>query len=467
MDLKLKNKKVTVMGVGLNDGGVGVIKFLIKSGAKVLATDLKNQKQLAPSLKKLKGLKVKYVLGRHREEDFKNTDLIIKNPAVRDDNFYLKIARQFHVSIETEISLFYQLLDINQPLIAVTGTKGKTTTTHLIYEFFKVDNKKAVLAGNLGISAFNVLPKIKKDTTVILEISAQQLESFRDKFFRPQRAVITNIWPDHLDRYGDLYHYSLVKSLIFKNQTKKDFLIVNYDDFLSKKTVRKTHSKIIWFSALNQGPKIGNLIFVKNNVIFYREKNRCIRIFDLKQTSLLGEHQKNNILAAIGVGLSCHLSVASMIKVLKTFRNPKHRFDLFLEKDGVKYINDSAATMPQATEAALSFLKQPIILILGGRDKKLDFRNLIKMIIKSHKIKKIILLNHPAYDASCLIKEKLKNKTKLLVEADSMLKAVKMAVVLSRKGDVVLLSPSAASFGMFNNEFERGLAFVALVKKYA
>jgi UDP-N-acetylmuramoylalanine--D-glutamate ligase len=196
----LKNKRITIMGLGLNQGGLGVTQFLVKAGAQILVTDLKTKEELNPSLEKLKGFNIKYVLGRHREEDFINTDMVIQNPAIPHNSKYLKIARSQGILIETDLGLFFQLCP-SKKIIAIAGTKGKSTVSFLVYQIFKEAQKEVVLAGNIGISVLDILEKITPQTWVILEISTWQMEGMKKHKFRPQTAVLTNILPDHLDRY--------------------------------------------------------------------------------------------------------------------------------------------------------------------------------------------------------------------------------------------------------------------------
>jgi len=218
--MKLKNKQVLVMGLGLHGGGVGVTKYLVQKGAKVTITDLKNKKDLAVSLKKLAGLPIRYTLGQHRFADFKNTDLIIKNPGVANDSPYLALANKRAIPVLMDINLFWQDCS-RQKIIGITGTKGKTTTAHLIERIIRQAGLKTVLAGNLGVSFLEILPKIDLNTWVILELSSWQLEGLGQEGSCPHISVITNIFPDHLNRYQNMAAYVAAKKIIFVNQKKR------------------------------------------------------------------------------------------------------------------------------------------------------------------------------------------------------------------------------------------------------
>ncbi len=437
--INLRGKKITVMGLGLHGGGVGVVKFLAQQGAKILVTDLKTKKELKASLNKLAYLKnsgqVKYILGKHRTGDFKNADLIIKNPGVPKDSKYLKIARKNKIPIETDIGLFFELCP-SKKIIGVTGTKGKSTTATLIADLLKT-KYKVVLAGNIRTSVLEELPKIHKNTIVVLELSSWQLEDLRFHKISPHIAVVTNIMQDHLNRYQKMQDYIEAKKLIFKFQKSNDYLILNHDDKIVKKFAKKAKAKVIYYS---------------------KKQTRKY----LNYTKIAGKHNLSNLSAAITVAKLCKISIFSIKKVLKKFRGMKGRLELVKEMNGVKYYNDTTATTPEATIAALKSLpKNKIILIAGGADKNLDFKNLAKKIID--RVKLLILL--PGTATEKIEKEiKIQNTKYKIQEAKNMKDAVKKAKKTATKNNFVLLSPGCASFGLFKHEFDRGKQFVRCIK---
>ena len=286
-----KNKKIIVMGLGLHGGGVSVAKFFIKQGAKVLITDLKTKKQLADSVKKLKGLPVKLFLGGHRKQDFTKADLIIKNPDVPNNSPYLKIAHKNNIAIETDTSLFFKLSEVF--IIGVTGTKGKSTTASLIYHLLRANppagRKRVFLAGNIGVSPLEILHKTKKGDVVVLELSSFTLEDLGKS---PQIAVITNILPDHLNRYASIKSYIKAKKLIFKYQAKDDFLVLNKDDSIVRQFAEKSAGIVHFFSA------------------------DSVKKEDFR---LLGKHNLANLAAAIKVVKLLKVSDSSIEKAIKTF----------------------------------------------------------------------------------------------------------------------------------------------------
>ncbi|MBU4228038.1 UDP-N-acetylmuramoyl-L-alanine--D-glutamate ligase [bacterium] len=459
----LKNKRITIMGLGLNQGGLGVARFLAKAGAKILVTDLKTEEELRPSLEKLKSSDVRYILGRHREEDFINTDMVIQNPAVPHNSKYLKIARKHKIPIKTDLDLFFQLCP-SKNIIAVAGTKGKSTVSQLIYHIFKEAQKDTILAGNIGISVLDILGKIKPQTWVILEISTWQMEGIKDRKFKPQTAVLTNILPDHLDRYPNYKEYARSEKLIFKHQNPNDNLVVNYDNEETIQVKEETKSQIYWFSTKK---KIDRGSYIeKDNLVFKSEKHK-IPFAKISNLTLPGPHNLENILAAGTVGFVHKIPAEIILRAIKNFPGLPYRLEFIREFKGIKFYNDSCSTTPEATLAALqSFPQQSIILILGGKDKKLDYENFGIAIGQNKKIKKIILLQHPDYDASPKIFYALKKHLdpEKIILASNLKIGVEAALQKAQPNEIILLSPATASFGMFKNEFDRGDQFNNIVR---
>lgn len=425
------------MGLGLHSGGVGVAKFFARQGAKVLITDLKTKKELKKSIDKLKGYKIKYVLGKHRAGDFKNTDLIIKNPAIPKDSKYLKIAKKNEIPIETDVGLFFELCP-SKKIIGVTGTKGKSTTATLIAKLLKT-RYKVVLAGNIRTSVLEELPRVTKDAIVVLELSSWQLEGLKTHKKSPHIAIITNIMPDHLNRHKGMKDYIAAKRLIFRFQGPEDFLILNNDD----KTIQGFAKK------------------AKAKIIFYSKKQA------IKDSKLIGEHNLSNVAAAIAVAKLFKISSTCIKETLNNFKGIEGRLEFIKEIGGIKYYNDTTATIPEATIAALrSFPLHKIILIAGGTDKNLNFKNLAEEILKG--VKSLILL--PGTATEKLLKEiEIKEAAGLRLVSRRLTKSmrigVKMAHKQAQRGNIVLLSPGCTSFGLFQHEFDRGEQFKKWLKK--
>jgi|GEM_PF-159611 len=431
----LRDKNILVMGLGLLGGGVETVQWLVKQGASVLVTDLKTKKELSDSLNKLKGLKIRYVLGKHQVQDFVRADLIIKNPGVPRDSKFLKIAKKNNIPIESDLSLFFRLF--KGKIIGVTGTKGKSTTVSLLAHILKTAKKKFVFGGNIGQSPLNQLSK--NYPLAILEISSWQLEDLAHLKKSPDVAVITTIFPDHLDTYKNFADYVEAKKTIFKFQTKNNILILNASDLIVKKFAKEAKAKIIYFFPKGSSYKISDRL------------NRKTKIFN------------SNVLAATSVALVLKIPLTLIKKAIKTFRGVLNRLEFICEKNGIKYYNDSASTIPQSTILALNSLanKRNIVLISGGADKKLDFSKMAQRISKT--CKAVVLL--PGTATPEIEKELGIMNYKLKIRVKTMEEATKVATAQAKKGDIVLLSPGCASFGLFKNVYDRATQFVKRSKK--
>lgn len=430
----LKDKKVTVLGLGLLGKRLGDIQFLSKNGAHVLVTDLKNKKELKTSLSKLKGYKnISYRLGEHILSDFENVDFILKGQGTPLDSSYIAHARKRNIPIEMDESLFFKYAPKNIKVIGVTGTRGKTTTTMCIYHVLKKSGVRVHIGGNIRDTALvQLLPKIREGDTVVIELSSWQLQSFRDMHYSPHFAVFTNFSNDHMNYYGDsMKKYFNDKAEIFKYQTKKDFLVVGSSIFKKIKDA-KPQSKII-------------VAEVKNIPTTWR-------------FSLLGEHNKENIACAVEVLRVYGLSIEQIQKGIESFKGVEGRLQYVKNYKGIQIYNDTTATTPQALIKAIqSFPDKNVVLICGGTTKGLPLDLLPKTIKNS--VKRLVVLPGSGTD------ELIKNVSGLDIERVKTLKeAVLKAVSFSKKGDILLFSPGFASFGLFKNEYDRGDQFIKIVK---
>lgn len=463
MDLSyFKNKKITVFGLGLHGGGVGTVKFLVEHGAKVIVTDLKTKEQLAPSLEKLKAFKnIQYVLGQHRREDFTDVDMVIKTPPVPWSDKHIKIALENKVPVEMDSSLFFKLC--KRPIIGVTGTKGKTTSATLIYEILKHSGKNPIKVGIGQVSVLDKLLLLKKDSIPVFELSSWRLSGLGRAKLSPHIAVFKNIMPDHLNYYGTMEKYFQDKKYIFTNQKAKDWLIFNYDDQMLKEAAKLASSQLIKFSY--EPLKKSRSVFIEDDVIYFNNGIDVIKLVSVKDIKIPGRHNLSNVMAAIGAAFAWGLTPLEVKKALPQLSGVLHRLEFVRELNGVKFYNDTAATIPDAAISALNAFEKPIVLIAGGTDKNLDFTDLASEISK--KTKSVVLLKGNAT-------EKLLDKLRKIATTEflnkieivsSMKDAISCANGLAEKGDVILLSPGAASFGLFANEFDRGEQFRAEVKK--
>lgn len=450
----LRGRRVTVMGLGLHGGGLAAARFLAGRGACVTVTDLRSRELLAPSLEKLADLDLRYVLGEHRPELFTGTDLVVKNPAVPDSSPFLRLARERGVPVETDISLFLGLCA--NPVLAVTGSKGKSTTSAAVHFCLSSRFPRARLGGNITVSPLSFLADLEPQDPVVLELSSWQLADLRGRGFRPRVSVVTNLLPDHQDRYTGMERYIEDKSVIFLSQGEEDFALFNRDDPLQAPFPGRTRARVRWFSAR---PLEGDLegAWLEAGLGLLRREGRTEPI--LEESRLPGEHNRLNLLAAGTACVLFGLEPAEVRAALARFGGLPHRLELVAEKGGVRLYNDSAATMPHATAAGLRALPPPVVLITGGTDKNLDFSPLAEAL----------RLPQAVY----LLAGSATEKIRALLDREGIAyrgpferleEIVPLAFAESPPGASLLFSPAAASFEKFKNEFDRGDRFRELAR---
>ncbi|MFZ2303924.1 MAG: UDP-N-acetylmuramoyl-L-alanine--D-glutamate ligase [Minisyncoccia bacterium] len=438
-----KGKKITMLGLGLLGRGVNVAKFLSELGADLTITDKKDKVALAKSQKKLAKCKnIKYVLGEHRLEDFKKCDMVIKSAGVPLDSPYIAEAKKNKIPIEMDASLFAKFTPAT--IIGVTGTRGKSTVTHLLEHILtRAYPKHVFVGGNVrGMATLPLLKKTKIGDIVILELDSWQLQGFGDAKLSPHVSVFTNFLLDHLNYYkGDMKKYFDDKANIFKYQKDDEVLVLG--EQASKEIKTRFNGAI------------------KSEVLIAK-KSIVPKAWKIK---IPGEHNRSNIACAIRVCEELDLPTGLIKEGVESFVGVPGRLELVRTVAGVKYYNDTTATTPDGNKAALETLKdlkkKNIVLIAGGADKELDYSSMAKLVHKT--VKGLVLIEGAATEKLLAL---IPRKTSYPVYiVDSMKNAVETARDFARKGDTVLLSPGAASFGVFKNEFDRGDQFVKLVKK--
>lgn len=425
-------KKVVIMGLGRLGGGIGTARFFAKHGADVLVTDLKNEEELQDSIEQLKEYTgIEYVLGKHREEDFLNADIILKNPSVPSSSPFIKLALTNNVVVEIAESLFMKLSPTSN-IIGVTGTRGKSTTTQMIHDILKNAGKKVVLGGNIaGASTLELLDKIDESHYVVLELSSWMLEGFGWEQVSPKIAVITNIYPDHLNRYSGMNEYVQDKKNIYLYQKPDGILVLNKDNEYLREFSKEAKGTVKWFSGKNWD--------------------------DAHKLLVPGSHNKSNAMAAKTVGQLLTISDDEITKTLTHFQGLSHRLETVAVIDGVTYINDSASTTPVAAVTALAaFPDKNIILIAGGNTKNLPMDDFVQQIKK--RVKHLVLYEGTAIaDFQSLIKAATSPATTIhgpfkLGTFDEVVNAAKEK---AKSGDIVLFSPGLTHLPVMN-EFERG-----------
>lgn len=459
----VRGLRVTVMGLGTKGGGVEVVKFLVRHGARVTVTDEKTDDDLRPSLEQIRDLPVTRVLGGHRAADFARADIVIQNPGVPADSPYLKRARDEGVAIETDIGLFF--LFCPAPIAGVTGTRGKTTAVTVAGMILRAARDDVVVAGNIQRSPLADIERIARDTPVVLELSSWQLEGLEPYRRSPHWAVLTSLLPDHLNRYPSFDAYVAAKETIFRYQGEEDTCILSADDARVAATAPRVRARVLWVATERPppgGPRAGEGIVRSGERVALRREGREELLPLWREIRGVGDHTRRNMLfgALLAIEMGADLDAAR--QVLRTFPGVPHRLETVRDVAGRTFVNDSAATIPEAVVAALrSYPGRRVALIAGGTDKNLDFAPLAEAL--SHQVRSVVLLDGSGT-------EKLRRLLGGTPFAGapvvrSMGEAVRAAVAASRPGDAVLLSPGAASFELFRDEFDRGEQFRAAVRE--
>jgi len=441
------------MGLGLNGGGVASARFFAERGALVTVTDMKDETALAESVATLSGLGIRYALGRHDEADFSGADLVIKNPAVRPDNPYLLAAKR----VETDLSMFLRFCPAR--IAAVTGSKGKSTTATAMAWMLKAGGLDAYLGGNITVSPLGFLDSATADSVVVLELSSWQLGDLRGSgVLKPSVAALTRIVPDHLDRYGTMEAYVADKRLIYADQDSSDWTVFDLDDPYGRSFAAETGASVLGYGAILPPGTYG--------VRVPADGSPCIATLpDVGEAELVperllvpGAHARRNLAAAAVSAWALGVEPTRIAAAAATFPGVEHRLEPIRDRRGVRWFNDSAATVPEAAKAAVEAFDAPVVLITGGTDKKLEFETARSAYARAASV---VLLSGTGTD-----------KILPLLKADGVPYsgpysdiglAVAEADRLALPGSVVVLSPGCTSFGMFKNEFDRGRRFKAAV----
>ncbi|MCK4797488.1 MAG: UDP-N-acetylmuramoyl-L-alanine--D-glutamate ligase [Spirochaetes bacterium] len=449
---KIKNKKILIQGLGINGGGVGSALFFLQNGFDITITDLKKSDELFSSIEQLASFKhkIKYILGEHREIDFKETDIVVKGPGIPPTNKYIKIAEKNNAYITSDIEIFFKITCC--PVYAVTGTKGKSTTVSAIYHILRQKTNNAFLGGNITISPLSFYKNLDKDSHVILELSSWQLRDLKNKNFHFDGCAITNLLKDHQNYYSSMQKYLADKLIITQNQTKDNFCILPYKDKLINTDFVNTNAKVYFFSKNDKNSNF----YYDNNWACFKDKNNMSKMFSSENIIIHGEHMKMNLLIAASFCKLMGIEKKYILQGIKSFKGAPFRMELVRIWNDIKFFNDTTATIPDAACNAILSFKEPVIWIAGGNDKKLDF-TMIKKV--SSVPKKILLLTG---DGTKKMKKYIERED--IIESDSLVYLLQKAVEIAEKNDVILLSPGCASFGLFQNEFHRGEVFNKFVK---
>ncbi len=445
--MELKDKKILV--VGLARTGASVARFLAKRGAVVTITDMKDESALAPIIEKLSDLEINYELGRHVDQTFLSSDMIVVSPGVPMDIAPLVLARKQGRLIISEIELAGNFIDA--PVVAITGTNGKTTTTTLAGEIFKGCGYKAFIGGNIGRPLIDQVTSGEDVDFVVAEISSFQLEAIHN--FHPRVAVLLNITEDHLDRYATYQEYIDAKARIFENQTSEDFAVLNIDDPIVASYDGRVKARVV---PMSQQKELEQGIYYKDGFVTYAWEGTRDR-FPTASFKLKGVHNIENIMAALASTLLVGCDSRSALAVLEGFSGLHHRMELVMVINEVAYYNDSKGTNVGSVVKSLESFAGNVTLIAGGKDKGGDYSPLAALV--KERVKHLILLG----EARQRICDSLGNLTDTHL-VNSLEEAVLTAERLTAPGGIVLFSPACSSFDMFRNYEERGDLFASIVK---
>ncbi|WP_026842934.1 UDP-N-acetylmuramoyl-L-alanine--D-glutamate ligase [Citrifermentans bremense] len=445
--MELKDKKILV--VGLAKTGVAVTRFLARAGAFVTVTDMREEEALSDVLAELSDLDITYELGRHIPYSFLMADLIVVSPGVPMDIKPLEMARAQKRRVVSEVELASWF--IKAPMVAITGTNGKTTTTTLTGEIFKACGFETFVGGNIGNPLIELAESGQEVSRVVVELSSFQLEGVES--FRPDVAVLLNITEDHLDRYHSFQEYIDAKLRIFENQTADDFAVLNIDDPLVAACASKLKAQLFPMSRLHE---LEEGISYRDGFITFSHKGKVLR-FGTEGFKLKGVHNLDNIMASLASTLLMRCDGDCAYEAVKNFKGLPHRMELVEEIDGVAYYEDSKGTNVGSVVKSLESFDSGITLIAGGKDKGGSYEPLAPLV--ESRVSHLVLIG----EAKARMREALGALTDTH-EAQTLEEAVEIARRLTKPGGVVLFSPACSSFDMFKNYEERAQRFKAAVR---
>lgn len=449
--MDVKDKRVLVVGLGKS--GVAAALFLKKKGARVTVSDTKSPDQLREEIPVLLDNGIAVETGGHGERTFRGQDLIVVSPGVPVDAPPLVQARAAGEPVIGEIELAAQ--NLPGPIVAITGSNGKTTTTTLVGEILAAGGLPVSVGGNIGTPAISLADSASKDTVVVLEVSSFQLETIQS--FRPKVAVVLNVTPDHLDRHRTFQVYIDAKARIFENQQSSDFAVLNEDDPTCRTMGERTRAGVFWFSRKKE---VAQGAYISDGRIFFRARQSAREVMLVSEIPLKGAHNLENVLAAVCAGALMGCEPVQIRKAVENFKAVEHRLEYVATIKGVEYFNDSKATNVDATIKALESFPKNIHLILGGKDKGSDYTVLNDLL--RERVKRVYTIGAAAEKIESQIKGAAE-----IVHAETLENAMRRASGVAEAGDIVLLAPACASFDQFQSYSHRGRVFKEVVQSLA
>jgi len=449
MMLPVTGKKVLVLGLARS--GLAVARLLHEEGALVTGSDVKPEQDLDPGVRDLRGAGVRIEAGGHSEESLQEIDFIVVSPGIPEDVPILNKAKEMGIPMYSELEVAWWWA--RAPVVAVTGSNGKTTTTTLIGKIFRRAGRATRVAGNIGFPLAGSVREVPPDGVLAVEVSSFQLE--RIETFQPRVGVILNITPDHLDRQGSMEAYVCAKASLLMNQQSADVAVLNLDDPRTAALREKAPGRVVGYSM--RGESRGG-VFVRNGWIVSQVTGDEEKILAADKVGIPGPHNLSNCLAAVAAVQVMGVDSGVCAEELVKFKGLEHRLELVRVLDGVQYINDSKATNVDAVEQALLTFSGSIVLIAGGRDKDADFERLRPII--EQRVRLLLLLGEARQKMLAAW-----GNLVTAVEVEDLREAVLVAQRNARPGECVLLSPACASFDMFRDFEDRGRVFKEIVKE--
>lgn len=442
-----ENKKIFILGMARS--GYEAAKVLAKRNNTITINDISTDQDI-DKIKELESLGINVVLGSHPDDILtKDFDYVIKNPGIKNDHKYVLFAQENNIPVINEVQLAYHLLPKNVKIIGITGSNGKTTTTTLIYEVLKNGPHNVHLTGNVGLPLSGFLDKIKEGDIIVIEIAGHHLANFVD--FKTDVSVLTNLLPVHLDFHGSYENYINIKKRIFNFHTKENLAVINCGNADCLKITEDINSTKMYFSAQN---KIGDA-YLENGYICYQGHP----IINTKDVILKGNHNYENMMCAIIVGIYMGIDIEKIKNSLAHFKGVEHRIEFVRKLNNRQFYNDSKSTNNKATQIAVTSFEQPIMLILGGLDRGQSFDEL-KDYMKN--VKQIFCYGETKYKIETFAKE---NDISVTI-VDNLEQATKLAYNLSEEGDIILLSPACASWDQYKCFEDRGDEFKKIVNSF-
>jgi UDP-N-acetylmuramoylalanine--D-glutamate ligase len=445
--MDLNGKRALVVGLGKS--GVASALFMKQHGARVTVSDTKSGDELRNEIPLLLDAGITVETGGHGERTFRGQDLIVVSPGVPVDSPPLVQARSLGGTVIGEIELAAQFLP--GPIVAITGSNGKTTTTALTGEIMAAAGFPTLVGGNIGTPAISLAERARTETVVVLEVSSFQLETIQT--FRPKVAVVLNVTPDHLDRHRTFEIYRDAKARIFENQQSDDFAVLNLDDPTCVAMAERTRARVFWFSRRKE---VEQGAWVRDGKLLFRSGREQREILEVAQIPLKGAHNLENVLAAACAGLLLGSDPEKLGQAVRDFKAVEHRLEFVATVGGVDYYNDSKATNVDATIKALESFPANVHLILGGKDKGSDYGVLNDLL--RQRAKRVYTIGA----AAAKIESQIKGVE--VVHAETLENAVRKAHAAAVAGDIVLLAPACASFDQFKNYEQRGKVFKEMVQ---